>query len=49
MNGQSVAKALVWLGTSLEDLRGYPEDARRNAGYQLRRLQEGLEPNDCNA
>jgi phage-related protein len=44
-----VAKALVWLGSSLEDLRGFPEDARRNAGYQLRRVQEGLEPNDWKA
>jgi phage-related protein len=41
-----VAKALVWLGSSLEDLTGFPENARRSAGYQLRRLQEGLEPND---
>ena len=28
-------KALVWLASSLEDLRGFPEDARRDAGYQL--------------
>jgi phage-related protein len=41
-----VADALVWLGSSLEDLRAFPEDARRSAGYQLRRVQEGLEPND---
>jgi len=44
-----VPKALVWLGSSLEDLRGLPDDARRNAGYQLRRVQEGLEPNDWKA
>ena len=36
----------MWLGSSLEDLTGFPENARRSAGYQLRRLQEGLEPND---
>jgi phage-related protein len=41
-----VAKALGWLGSSLEDLKAFPEDARWSAGYQLRRLQEGLEPGD---
>jgi phage-related protein len=44
-----VARALVWLGSSLEDLRGFPVDSRRSAGYQLRRVQEGLEPNDWKA
>ena len=44
-----MAKTLVWLGSSLEDLRGFPEDARRSAGYQLRRVQECLEPNDWKA
>jgi phage-related protein len=44
-----VAKALVWLGSSLEDVKGFPEGARRSAGYQLRRLQEGLESNDWKA
>ena len=39
----------MWLGSSLEDLKGFPEDACRSAGYQLRRLQEGLEPNDWKA
>ena len=39
----------MWLGSSLEDLRGFPEDARRHAGYQLRRVQEGLDPNDWKA
>jgi len=39
----------VWLGSSLEDLRGFPEEARRTAGYQLRRVQEGLESNDWKA
>ena len=39
----------MWLGSSLEDVKGFSEDARRSAGYQLRRLQEGLEPNDWKA
>jgi phage-related protein len=39
-------KPLRWVGTSLEDLRAFPEAARREAGYQLRRLQQGLLPGD---
>jgi phage-related protein len=41
-------KPLRWVGTSLEDLRAFPETARREAGYQLRRLQQGLLPSDWN-
>jgi phage-related protein len=39
-------KPLRWVGSSLEDLRAFPEAARREAGYQLRRLQGGLLPAD---
>ena len=39
-------KPLVWLGSSLTDLRAFPRDARRLAGFQLRRVQQGLQPND---
>lgn len=39
-------KPLQWVGTALKDLRGFPEDARRRAGYQLRRVQQGLLPDD---
>lgn len=39
-------KPLVWLGSSLEDLRAFPLEARRLAGYQLRRVQSGLMPSD---
>jgi len=37
---------VYWLGSSLEDLRSFPEDARRDAGYQLGRVQQGLLPTD---
>jgi phage-related protein len=40
-------KPLRWAGASLEDLRAFPADARRQAGYQLRRLQQGLQPDDA--
>jgi phage-related protein len=37
---------LSFLGTSLDDLRAFPEGARREAGHQLDRIQHGLEPAD---
>jgi phage-related protein len=39
-------KPLSWLGSALDDLRAFPADARRDAGYQLGRLQQGLLPTD---
>ena len=39
-------KPLVFLGDALEQLRDFPEDARRQAGVQLHKIQLGLEPND---
>ena len=37
-------KAVVWMGRSKEDLIAFPEEARREAGYQLECVQRGLEP-----
>jgi phage-related protein len=39
-------KPLIWLGSSRRDLRAFPAIARRLAGFQLRRVQQGLEPDD---
>lgn len=39
-------KPLAWLGNSLADIRAFPADARRDAGFELRRVQQGLAPND---
>ena len=39
-------KALCWLGSSLDDVRAFPADARRAAGYEPGRLQQGLMPSD---
>jgi len=39
-------KPLVWLGSSLDDLRAFPDDARQESGFQLRRVQKGLSPAD---
>ncbi len=41
-----VDKAIRWLGSSLDDLRAFPEQAKRAAGYQLSRVQQGLMPSD---
>jgi phage-related protein len=39
-------KALAWLGSSLADIRAFPAEAKRAAGYQLGRVQQGLMPDD---
>ena len=39
-------KPLIWLGSSRRDLRAFPALVRRLAGFQLRRVQQGLEPDD---
>jgi phage-related protein len=39
-------KPLQFLGSALDDLRGFPDDARREAGHQLHQVQHGLEPAD---
>jgi len=42
----SVMKPLEFLGSSLDELRAFTPDARHRAGYQLDRVQRGLEPED---
>ena len=39
-------KKLSFLGTSLEDLREFPAPVKNEAGYQLDRVQRGLDPDD---
>lgn len=39
-------KGVVWMGGSREDLKVFPTDARREAGYQLEKVQRGLAPDD---
>ena len=39
-------KAVVFRGSALEDLRGFPLVVRREAGYQLDRIQRTLDPDD---
>jgi phage-related protein len=39
-------KGLIFLGSSLQDLKDFSPAARHAAGQELRVVQEGLEPSD---
>lgn len=39
-------KRVVWLGDSLEQVREFAEDARRETGFQLGLVQAGRQPAD---
>jgi phage-related protein len=39
-------KPLVFVGSSLADLKEFPEDARREAGFDLWQVQTGYMPRD---
>jgi phage-related protein len=39
-------KEITFLGSSLDDLREFPQDARRDAGFALNEVQEGRDPPD---
>jgi phage-related protein len=40
-------KALIWVGSCLEDLRSFPEDVRRTIGYALYLAQSGQKHPDA--
>ncbi|TNF34303.1 MAG: type II toxin-antitoxin system RelE/ParE family toxin [Gammaproteobacteria bacterium] len=42
-------KPIVFMGTSLEDIRAFPLAARQEIGFDLRRVQQGLLPRDGKA
>lgn len=39
-------KEIRWIGSSYDDLLKFPDDPRRKAGFQLGRVQVGLDPED---
>ena len=39
-------KEIRWLGSAYKDLLEFPDDARRQAGFQLGKVQAALEPDD---
>ena len=41
-----VGNEIRWLGTSYQNLLEFPPEARRDAGFQLRKVQAGLDPTD---
>jgi phage-related protein len=41
-----LGKPLVWLEGARRDIRAFPADARRRSGFQLRKVQQGLDPDD---
>ena len=42
-------KGVSFVGPSLDVLRAFPKSARHDIGYQIDRVQRGLEPNDWKA
>jgi phage-related protein len=41
-----MAKPLKFVGSSLDDLRDFPDEVRRAAGFELRAVQNGFDPGD---
>jgi len=41
-----IIKPAKFRGSSLRDLRAFPDQARREAGQQIDQVQRGLEPDD---
>jgi phage-related protein len=39
-------KPLNFVGSSLDDLRNFPDEARRAEGFELQAVQNGFEPSD---
>ncbi len=43
------SKPIEFRGSALDDLRAFPVQARREAGYQLDQVQHGKDPDDWKA
>ena len=39
-------KQIRWIGSACDDLVAFPKDARKEVGFQLGKVQAGLEPTD---
>ena len=42
-------KIIEFRGTAMNELRSFPQSARREAGHQLDKVQHGLPPDDAKA
>ena len=40
------SKEIRWMGSSFDALLAFPDESRREAGFQLRKVQAGLDPDD---
>lgn len=41
-----MSKPAVWVGSTRKDVRAFPDEARVRAGYEVYRVQSGLDPTD---
>lgn len=39
-------KSIDWRGSALKNLQAFPDDAKHKAGFQLRKVQKGEQPDD---
>ena len=39
-------KEIRWVGSAYDDLLEFPDEPRRHAGFQLGKIQAGLDPDD---
>jgi phage-related protein len=39
-------KPITWMGSSKDDISNFPDPAKERAGYELNKVQEGLNPID---
>lgn len=39
-------KEIRWIGSAYDDLLAFPVESRRQAGFQLSKIQVGLEPDE---
>nr|WP_211187364.1 type II toxin-antitoxin system RelE/ParE family toxin [Achromobacter sp. Bel] len=42
----TLGKDIRWIGSAYADLLRFPDESRRQAGFQLGKIQAGLEPDD---
>jgi len=41
-----MTKPIDWRGSALDDVRTFPADAKKVAGFQLRKVQQGANPDE---
>ena len=39
-------KQIIWIGSSYDDIRAFPLEPRKEAGFQLSKVQAGLDPDN---